>query len=271
MCSGEGFRTGCEKPEEELMSRVLGASLAFALVCTSASFASAQTTSSSTTQTKNFEVIAVNGNDLVVRLPEGTREMNVPDDFRFTVNGQSMSVHELQPGMKGSATITTRTQTTPVTVTEVKNGQVAMASGGSIYVRTGGDVKMFNQADIEKRGIKLMRDGRPAQVSDFRPGDQLSAVFVTAAPPRVVTEREVQATLAKAAPASAAAPTPTPAPARSAPAVAPASAQAPRPAPVSTEARALPKTASPVPTVGLLGALALALASALTLRRRLAD
>jgi len=254
------------------MSRVLGASLAFALVLTSASFASAQTTSSSTSQTKNFEVIAVNGNDLVVRLPEGTREMNVPDDFRFTVNGQSMSVHELQPGMKGSATITTRTHTTPVTVTEVKNGQVVMASGGSIYVRTGGDVKMFNQADIEKRGIKLMRDGRPAQVADFRPGDQLSAVFVTAAPPRVVTEREVQATLAKAAPASTAASTPAPAPARSAPAVAPASAAAPapRPAPVSTEARALPKTASPVPAVGLLGALALALASALTLRRRLA-
>ena len=60
-------------------------------------------------------------------------------DFRFTVNGRAMSVHELQPGMTGTATITTRTRTTPVTVTEVKNGQVLMTTGGNIYVRTDGD------------------------------------------------------------------------------------------------------------------------------------
>ena len=68
----------------------------------------------------------MDGNQLDVKLPEGTRELTVPDDFRFTVNGQQMSVHELKPGMKGTATITTRTTVTPVTVTEVKNGQVVV-------------------------------------------------------------------------------------------------------------------------------------------------
>jgi cell division septal protein FtsQ len=38
--------------------------------------ASAQTTTS--TDTKKFEVISVEGNQLVVRLPEGTREITVP-------------------------------------------------------------------------------------------------------------------------------------------------------------------------------------------------
>jgi hypothetical protein len=38
---------------------------------------SAQTASTST-EVKKFEVIAVDGNDLVVRLPEGTRQINVP-------------------------------------------------------------------------------------------------------------------------------------------------------------------------------------------------
>ena len=100
--------------------------LAAAVVCLTAVGSLAQQTTTST-ETKTFEVLAVDGNVLVVRLPEGTRELTVPDDFRFTVNGQQMSVRELTPGMKGTATITTRTTVTPVTVTEVKNGTVVRA------------------------------------------------------------------------------------------------------------------------------------------------
>ena len=68
--------------------------------------AGAETTTSS--ETKNFEVLAVDGNTLVVRLPEGTRELTVADDFRFTVNGQQLSVRQLKAGMKGTATVTTQ-------------------------------------------------------------------------------------------------------------------------------------------------------------------
>ena len=109
--------------------------LAAAVVCSTAVVSLAQQTTSST-ETKTFEVLAVDGNQLVVRLPEGTRELTVPDDFRFTVNGQQLSVRELKPGMKGTATITTRTTVTPVTVTEVKNGTVVERSGSTIIVRT---------------------------------------------------------------------------------------------------------------------------------------
>ena len=83
-----------------LVRFVLGA----ALVGTTAAVTLAQTT----TQTKKFEVIAVEGNDLVVKLPEGTKELTVPEDFRFDVDGKSLSVHDLKPGMTGTATITTR-------------------------------------------------------------------------------------------------------------------------------------------------------------------
>ena len=62
-----------------------------------------------TTETKKFQVIAVDGNQLVVKVPEGTRELTVPDDFRFNVDGKMLSVHELKPGMAGTATITTKT------------------------------------------------------------------------------------------------------------------------------------------------------------------
>ena len=105
-----------------------------ALVCLTAAVSLAQT--STTTETKKFQVIAVDGNQLVVKLPEGTRELTVPDDFRFNVDGKMLSVHELKPGMAGTATITTKTTTVPVTVTEVKNGTVLQALGNSIIVRT---------------------------------------------------------------------------------------------------------------------------------------
>jgi len=40
-----------------------------------------------TTETNAVELIAVTGHDLV-KLPEGTKELTVPEDFRFTVDGR---------------------------------------------------------------------------------------------------------------------------------------------------------------------------------------
>jgi len=181
---------------EELMSSTIRRTLlpVAALACL-IGIASAQTTTTKS-ETRKFEIIAVDGNQLVVRGPDGTREITVPADFRFTVDGKPLTVQQLKPGMAGTATISTTTTVTPVTVTEVKNGTVMQASGNSIIVRTDEGFKAFTQGDIDKRGIKIMRAGKPAGVSDFRAGDKLSAVIITSMPPKVVTEQEVNATLA---------------------------------------------------------------------------
>jgi hypothetical protein len=237
--------------------------LAATVVCLTAVASLAQSTTLS--QTKTFEVLAVDGNQLVVRLPEGTRELTVPDDFRFNIDGRQMSVRELTVGMKGTATITTRTTVTPVTVTEVKNGTVVVRSNSNIIVRTPEGVRSFTQSEVDKRGVKIMRNGKPVQLMELREGDQLTATIITEQPPRVVTEQEVQATLAKAKAAAAGAPAVAAAAAGGQPASAPA-AQTASAAPV----QALPRTASSRPLIGLAGALALALGLALTLRRRYA-
>ena len=177
-----------------------------------------------------------------------------------------------------TATITTTTTVTPVTVTEVKSGTVALVSGTAVYVRTPEGVRLFTQSELDKRGVKIFVDGKPRAVNELHEGNKLTATIVTTKPPSIVTEKEVQATLAKtgaapAAPAAAAAPAPAPAPAPR-PAPAPSAAQAAPPAaapaqqPVATTARRLPSTAGPLPTVGLAGLVSLAIGAFATRRRR---
>jgi len=252
--------------------------LAAAIVCAAAGPSLAQSTTATATAVKAFEVLAVEGNTLVVSLPEGTRELKVADDFRFTVDGKQLSVHQLKPGMKGTATITTRTTTTPVTVTEIKDGTVAMQTGSSIIVRTDEGFKSFTQGDIDKRGVQIIRNGKPAQVSDFRQGDKLSATIITSLPPKVVTEQEVNATLARTStgsPAAAKSSSPAAKTASSGGASGGTSggtmAKSSGSGASGGGAKTLPKTASQLPLFGLVSLLSLGMGLGLTLRRRLVN
>jgi LPXTG-motif cell wall-anchored protein len=247
-----------------------------AVVCATASVSFGQQTSTST-ETKNFEIIAVDGNTLIVKLPEGTRELTVADDFRFIVNGQPLSVRELKAGMKGSASVTTRTTVTPVTVTEVKNGTVLQRSGGSIIVRTADGVKMFSQGELDKRGVKMVKNGKPAEITDFREGDKLTATIVTSQPPHIMTAKEVQATVPTAARAASAGSAGSAASAPPAAAKAPSSDTAARSTTGSSgstpagSAATLPKTASSWPLLAVSSVLLLAIGLVLTIRRRLVE
>jgi hypothetical protein len=159
----------------------------------------AQTTS--TTDVRNFEVISVDGNTLVVRDEKGTQELSVPDDFRFTVDGKKMSVSELKAGMKGTATITTTTTVKPVFVTEVREAEVLRASPISVTVRTADGARKFTQTEVDTKGIRIFKNGAPVRFSDLKKGDMLTATVITNGPPTVLTEKEVQAVLAEPEPA----------------------------------------------------------------------
>ena len=206
-------------------------SLAMGLVWVGA--AQSQGTSTTVAQ-RNFEIVAVDGNKVVVKDDNGTQEITVPSDFRFTVDGKSMAASDLS--------VTVR-----------------MADGST---------RRFTQGDLDKRDIQIVRDGKLVRVADLRRGDNLSATFITVAAPVVLTEKEVEATLAEAksdpAPAAtsttgttqmAAAPAATPAAQPAAtpaatPAAAPAAAPAPAPAPAAAPS-AMTGTPEPAPATGM--------------------
>ena len=200
---------------------VLAAALcALALGASSGAFA--QATTSTTTNVSNFEIISVDGNYLVVRDQAGTRELTVPSDFRFNVDGKSLAVGDLKAGMKGTATVTKTTTVRPVVVTEIKKGKVISQTGKSVVIeQDNGKIHRFSQSEVDTRGIQLFMGDKPVRLFNLEPGDQISAKIVTAGPPEVLTKQQVDAILAQPpAPVAAAAP-PAEEPAASTPEAAP--------------------------------------------------
>lgn len=237
-------------------ARSITAMLSVCLLGLAVAAAAQQTT---TTETRNFEIISVHGNNVVVRGEKGvTQEVTVTDAFRLSVDGKPLTVAELKPGMKGTATITTTTTVKPVHVTEVRNGEVVQKTGNTLIVRGPKGLQMVSEGDIEKRGIRLMRNNQPAQLTDFRQGDRFTATIVTDGPPQILTEKEVQANIASAASTTAGG-----AVAGTAGTVAGGASAAP-----AAARKTLPKTAGMLPLVGVIGVASLLLGVALTAARR---
>jgi len=203
--------------------------------------ATAQVTATQTSEVLKFQVISVDGNTLVINDQSGAREVTVPDDFRFTVDGKSMSVHELTPGMKGTAQVTTTTVVRPVYVTTIKKGTVVKRVRDTVYVKTeDGSTRKFTKTELAERGIQVIMDGKPVRLADLKGGDKLTATIVTSAPPEVLTAKDVQAVLdiPEPTPAEVAAEEPAPAPAAEAalvPTVAAAEPAAADAAPAATD------------------------------------
>jgi hypothetical protein len=219
----------------------------------------AQTT---TYDMRSGEVIAVKGNNLIVRGPEGVKEFVIADDFTFDMDGKALTVHQLKPGMKLTALITTTTTPVDLTLTELRDAQVVHTIGNSIVVKNSEDGKYrrFTNEQMKEMDLVIYKDGKVVPPSALSVGDRISATIVTKLPPAQVTEQEIAVLVQKPTPPKVVPPPPPPPPA-------PAVAQV---APPPPPPKALPKTASPLPLVGLIGALALAAGAGLTLRRRFA-
>ena len=164
-----------------------------------------------TTKTRVVEgtVVSVNGNVVDFQTAAGGREVTVPAGFMFQMDGKDIGVADLKPGMKVKATVTETTTVTPVTVTDVRQAEVLDTTGGNLIVRGPKGIRKWSSKDIQEHNIKIYREGKEAQIGDFRKGDRVTAVIISQKPPETVSERSVRAS-ATGAPE----PAPAPAPAR---------------------------------------------------------
>jgi LPXTG-motif cell wall-anchored protein len=264
------------------MERKSGWSLALAALFVVVAVAASAYAQTSTT-TQKFEVLSVAGNQLVARLGDGTtKEYTVPETFRFQVEGKELTVHDLKPGMTGTATIKTITTEHTVYVTEVRQAEVIDANGNSVVVRGPNGFKMFTEADVTKHNMTLSRDGQPLKFEDIRKGDRLTATIITSTP-QTVTQQQVTARLNAAASATAGAVgTAAAATSSAVKSAATATGNAVKSAAGATAnavtgagsagtgggTKHLPKTASELPAVGLTGFALLLAGASLTIARR---
>ena len=193
------------------------------------------------------EVIYVSGNDVIIRMEDGlVRDFfNVPESTTVTVDGRQLNVHQIKVGMKIEKQVITTTTPRVITKVETVTGKVWHVSPPSTVILTLEDGT--NQSFKVPMNQKFTINGVETDVFNLRKGMVVSAQKVTEVPETVVTQQaKVNGTM----------PPPPPSPKADVPVLIVVSAPAPvetasaEPAPTK-----LPKTASELPVLGLLGML----------------
>ena len=209
-------------------------------------------TASKTVKVESGQVVYVSGNDLVVKMPDGSLRHfnNVPESARVNVDGKQLGIHDLKPGMTLHKTITTTTTPKVVTTTKSVTGTVFYVQPPNSVILTMDDGK--NQQFKIPKGQKFNVNGQMTDAWGLQKGMTVSATQVVEQPETVVTQ---QAKLTGQMPPP---PPPPPADVPILIVVAqPVMPAAPAPAVAEAAPPSLPKTGSELPLFGLLGVLTL--------------
>ena len=207
-------------------------------------------TPTSTTKTVGGTIVYLNGNDMIVKLDDGTLKhiSNVSPTQTAMVDGKEITIKDAKVGMHLTKTITTTTTPKIITTTQSVTGTVWQVSPPNSVILTLEDGK--NQQFKIPKGQKFNVDGQETDAWGLKKGMKISATRVVEAPETVVTQE---------AKVTGSMPPPPPPPPADQPilvvVVVPAPAAAPEAAPAPA---ALPKTGSSLPLIGLLGFLSLA-------------
>lgn len=129
------------------------------------------------TRVENAEVVYVEGNDVVLKATDGeVRQFEIPDTCKFSIDGKDVTVHEMKPGMKLTATIFTAAPPRWVESVEViEVGKVWKNVGSTLIITTpGGENKMFRVPS----GGKVTIDGNEKTLDQLREGDRITATIV---------------------------------------------------------------------------------------------
>ena len=136
------------------------------------------------------EVYAVDGNDLVVKMEDGTFRHfpDIPESARATVDGKQLGIHDLKPGMKLQRKITTTTTPMIVTTIQTVTGKVWHVNPPRSVILTLED--NTNQEFKIPKDQKFNVDGQMVDAFALRKGMKVSATKIVEVPSVVSSEQQ---------------------------------------------------------------------------------
>lgn len=212
-----------------------------------------------TVDTRDTTVAYIEGNHLVVRLPNGSLEaIRIPPEERFNIEGQKLALHELKPGMTLTDEVFTTERPMMVKTVEITEGTVFQTSPRRLIIHTK-EGEVVDYKIPEWATIKI--NGEERSLHELKRGQTITATITTEEPMTVIDQEKRShghPLVAESKPK-----TEVPAPAKTEITQAKPPAE-PRPTTTTTEVEEkLPATASNVPLIGLAGIFALAIAALL--------
>jgi hypothetical protein len=180
------------------MRRVLVVGIATVCVLLAQS-ARAQVQTATTTKTgqpsevvrvEHGEVVAVEGNDLIVKMADGSIRHfeNIPESARITVDGKELGIHDLKPGMLLQRTITTTTTPKVVTTVQTVEGKVWNINPPRSVILTleDGTNQSFNIPKDQKFNV----NGQMVDAFGLRKGMVLTATKIVEVPMSVTEQQK---------------------------------------------------------------------------------
>lgn len=179
------------------------------IICVPSASAQVQTQQSTTVgeaakqvTVEKGEVVLVIGNDLIIKMEDGTIRHfpNVPESARVNVDGKQLGIHDLKPGMKLQRTITTTTTPQVVKTVQTVTGKVwqVMPPNSVTLTLENGE----NQTFKIPNGQKFTIDGQEIDAFGLKQGMVVSATKIVESPETVVTtEKHVTGTMPPPPPA----------------------------------------------------------------------
>ena len=146
--------------------------------------------SSQTVTVNRGEVYAVDGNDLIVKMADGTFRHfpDVPESARATVDGKKLGIHDLKPGMMLQRTIITTTTPMIVTTIQTVTGKVWHVTPPLSVILTLED--NTNQEFKIPKDQKFNVDGQMVDAFALRKGMKVSATKIVEVPTVVSSEQQ---------------------------------------------------------------------------------